>query len=148
MPISLFVDTVFVIALINQRDQYHQQALELADLFEGNPLLITDAILLEIGNALARSHKSQAVDVIEQFLTSDETKVVRLTPSLFEQALGLYRAYGDKDWSLVDCISFVAMRNAGVRQVLSFDRHFVQAGFRIASRTPAEAKAADKDKPQ
>jgi predicted nucleic acid-binding protein len=29
-----FLDTGFVIALINERDQYHQQALDLADLYE------------------------------------------------------------------------------------------------------------------
>lgn len=61
----IFVDSGFVIALINQRDQYHQQALELADRFEGYPLLTTDAVLLEIGNALSRNYKQEAADVIE-----------------------------------------------------------------------------------
>lgn len=55
MSNQIFVDTLFVVALINQRDQYHQQASELADRFEGHPLLVTDAVLLEIGNALSRS---------------------------------------------------------------------------------------------
>lgn len=40
---KLFVDTLFVIALINNRDQYHQQVLEASERFEGYPLLITDA---------------------------------------------------------------------------------------------------------
>lgn len=57
MSSRIFIDTLFVIALINRRDQYHKQASELADKFEGDPLLVTDAVLLEIGNALARSHK-------------------------------------------------------------------------------------------
>lgn len=61
MPNRIFVDTVFVIALINLRDQYHQQATELADALEGYPLLTTDAVLLEIGNALARGYKREAV---------------------------------------------------------------------------------------
>jgi uncharacterized protein len=42
----IFIDTLFVIALINRRDQYHQQALDLAEQFEGHPLLVTDAVLL------------------------------------------------------------------------------------------------------
>jgi len=131
VPSRIFVDTVFVIALINQRDQYHQQASELADRFGGYPLLTTDAVLLEIGNALARGYKQEAIEVIEQFLASDEVEIKRLTPYLFEQAFELYKQYRDKDWSLVDCISFVAMREAGISQALTFDRHFVQAGFEV-----------------
>jgi len=131
VPNRIFVDTAFVIALINQRDQYHQQASELADRFGGYSLLTTDAVLLEIGNALARGYKQEAIEVIEQFLASDEVEIKRLTPYLFEQAFELYKQYRDKDWSLVDCISFVAMREAGISQALTFDRHFVQAGFEV-----------------
>lgn len=120
-----------MIALINQRDQYHQQALELADRFEGYPLLITDAVLLEIGNALVRNYKQQATELIEQFLAADEVEVISLTPQLFREALGLYKMYQDKEWGLVDCISFVVMWQTGVNQVLTFDRHFMQAGFQV-----------------
>jgi uncharacterized protein len=42
---KIFVDTLFVVALINQRDQYHQQASELADSLETHPLITTDAVL-------------------------------------------------------------------------------------------------------
>lgn len=82
----LFEDTLFVIALVNQRDQYHQRASELADQYEGYPLLVTDAILLEVGNALARNYRQEAVEVIEEFLASEEVEVVHLTPELFEKA--------------------------------------------------------------
>lgn len=134
MSNKLFVDTLFVVALINQRDQYHQQASELADKFEGYLLLTTDAVLLEIGNALARNYKDEAIDIIEQFLTSDEVEIVRLTPELFKQAFNLYKTHQDKAWGLVDCISFVVMKQAGVTQTLTFDRHFLQAGFQALMR--------------
>ncbi len=127
----IFVDSGFVIALINQRDQYHQRALELADKFEGYPLLITDAVLLEIGNALVRKYKQEAIEFIEQFLAADEVEIISLDPQLFQQALGLYKNYQDKEWGLVDCVSFVVMWQAGINQVLTFDRHFVQAGFQV-----------------
>ncbi len=133
-PAKTFVDTLYVIALINQRDQYHAQALETADQYEGQPLLTTDAVLLEIGNALARGYKTEAAEVIEQFLTAEDVEVVRLTPELFEQAFILYRSHQDKEWGLIDCISFVVMRQAGVRTALTFDRHFTQAGFEALLR--------------
>ncbi len=134
MSNKIFVDTLFVVALINQRDQYHQQASELADRLQNYPLLTTDAVLLEIGNALARNYKDEAVEVIEEFFASDEVEIVRLTPQLFEQAFTLYKTHQDKAWGLVDCISFVVMKQAGVTQALTFDRHFVQAGFQTLIR--------------
>lgn len=129
MPERIFVDTLFVIALINQRDQYHQQATELAEALAGYPLLITDAVLLEIGNGLSRNYKQEAVQIIKQFLAADEVEVIHLNPELFEQAFDLYQTHQDKAWGLVDCISFVVMRESGVSRALTFDRHFKQAGF-------------------
>ena len=134
MSSRIFIDTLFVIALINRRDQYHHQALELSEQFEGHPLLVTDAVLLEIGNALARSYKQEAVEIIEQFVAAEEVEVVHLTPRLFEQGFALYKTHQDKAWGLVDCISFIVMREVGVSQALTFDQHFVQAGFQALMR--------------
>ena len=53
----IFIDTAYVIALINRRDQYHSQALALARQYAGHPLLVTSAVLLEIGNALSQRYK-------------------------------------------------------------------------------------------
>lgn len=134
MANRIFVDTLFVVALINRRDQYHEQASTLAEQFDGRPLLITSAVLLEIGNALARGFKQEAAELMEHFLTSDEVEVVHVTPELFEEAFTLYRSYTDKEWGLVDCISFAVMRRMSVTQALTFDHHFAQAGFQPLMR--------------
>jgi len=126
----IFVDTLFVVALINPRDQHHSKAAELATKYENHPLLVTDAVLLEIGNGLARNYKQEAIEVIEDFLTSEEVQIVRLTPELFERAFDLYKKYKDKDWGLIDCISFIAMADAGITEALTFDQDFEQAGFK------------------
>ncbi len=131
MQNKLFVDTGFVIALIYQRDQYHQQASNLSIQYKQYSLLTTDAVLLEIGNAVVRHSKPKAIEIIEYFLTSNNVEVVRLTPELFDRAFDLYKKYLDKQWGLVDCISFEVMREAGVNQVLTFDQHFAKAGFQI-----------------
>lgn len=115
--------------MTNRRDQYHAQAVALAEKFREHPLLITDGILLEIGNALARDFRQEGIAAIETFLHSSEVEVVHLSPRLFSRAFALYKSRQDKAWSLVDCISFIVMEDKGVRQALSFDQHFVQAGF-------------------
>jgi predicted nucleic acid-binding protein len=106
----------------------------LAEQFEGHPLLVTDAVFLEIGNALARGFKREAVEIIEQFLAAEEVEVVHLTSHLFAQGFALYKAHQDKAWGLVDCILFSVMREAAVSQALTFDQHFVQAGFQALMR--------------
>jgi len=130
----MLVDTLFVVALVNERDQYHERAAALARRYDGYPLLITDAVMLEIGNALARGYKAEAVAIIEEFLSADEVEVVGLTRDLFDRAFELYKTHRDKEWGMVDCVSFVVMRDAGIRSALTFDRHFVQAGFEALLR--------------
>lgn len=126
-----FLDTGFVIALINERDQYYQQALDLADLYEQYLLVITDAVFLEIANALARNYKQEAIQIIEALISSENVEVVRLTPELFERAFNLYKQRQDKSWGLVDCLSFIIMQDKNINFALSFDQHFVQAGFQL-----------------
>lgn len=41
------------------------------------------------------------------------------------------RPYRDKRWSLTDAVSFEIMEREGIREAFAFDRHFVQAGFRL-----------------
>jgi predicted nucleic acid-binding protein len=129
-----FVDTWFIVALINKRDQYHQKALQLSEQYKNHPLITTDAVFLEFGNALSSNYKNEAAELIEQFLASDEIDVIRLTPELFDESLRLYKQYQDKSWGLVDCFSFVVMKQNKVNQALTFDQHFTQAGFQALMR--------------
>ena len=126
-----FIDTSFVVALINQRDQYHVQAVELASQFDKRSLVTTDAVPLEIGNALARNFKEASIQIIEYFLTSDEVEIIPLNTQLFAQAFELYRSRLDKSWGLIDCVSFVVMRDFGLSESLTADKHFEQAGFAV-----------------
>lgn len=137
---SVFVDTSFVVALVNEKDQHHERASDLADLFDGCPLVTTDAILLEIGNALAKRFKQQAVEVIEDFLTSDEVEIVQLDASLFQRAFDLYRTHQDKAWGMIDCVSFVVMRERGIVDALTYDKDFGQAGFNALMRSSPPPK--------
>lgn len=55
--------------------------------------------------------------------------VVPSSRELFEQGINLYDNRSDKGWSLTDCIYFELMREHGVTEALTGDRHFAQAGF-------------------
>lgn len=126
----LFVDTGYIIALVNENDNHHRQALILAERYSGYSLVTTDAILLEAGNALSRIARRQCSQLIHAFQEAEEMTLVHMNPILFKQALNLFDRYQDKTWGLVDCLSFVVMREMQITAALTFDHHFAQAGFR------------------
>ena len=133
MPDRIFLDTSFVIALINEKDQYHDQAEAWSFRFANSALLTTGAVLLEIGNAMARDFRAEALSIIRVLSRSSRVEIVEIDSNLMEKGLAVYEKYADKRWGLVDCVSFVVMREAGVTQALTFDQDFEQAGFTVLS---------------
>jgi predicted nucleic acid-binding protein len=106
---SIFLDPSFVTALINDKDQYHEQAEKISYKFENPPLITADAVLLEIGNALARSFRQEAAAVIKILRHSSAVEIVEISAELFEEGLQIYEKFADKQWGLVDCLSFSLM---------------------------------------
>lgn len=130
----IFLDTSYVVALVNRHDEFHEQATELAEMYENDLFLVTDAVLLEIGNSLARGYKREAIGVFERFFKSSDIEIIRLDQLLFERAFDIYKTYADKTWGMVDCVSFVVMREHGITEALTHDGNFVQAGFTALMR--------------
>jgi uncharacterized protein len=134
---EVFLDTSFAIALSSITDQNHVQAVKLANQIEMNKnrLVTTQAILLEIGNALSKKkYRAAAIQLLESLETDPSVKVVLLTNSLYKRAFNLFKQREDKEWGLVDCISFIVMQDRGITDVLTADNHFYQAGFRALLR--------------
>ena len=131
MANRIFVDTSFVLALINERDQYHKQAEALSFKFEESFLITTVAVLLEIGNALAKDFRREANAVLRLLRGSTRVEVVQIDQRLFEKALEIYEKYDDKTWGLVDCVSFIVMGERGLTDVLTFDGDFSASGFTV-----------------
>jgi predicted nucleic acid-binding protein len=52
----------------------------------------------------------------------------------FQAGLMLYQARPGKGYGLVDCISMQTMRQEGLTEILTNDRHFEQEGFRALFR--------------
>lgn len=53
---------------------------------------------------------------------------------LYTRAFQLYRQRLDKEWGLIDCVSFIVMQDRGIIAALTTDEHFQQAGFRALLR--------------
>jgi len=131
---EVFLDTSFAIALASERDHYHQEALQLAAELQRSPtrLLTTRAIQLEIGNALSRQRfRPASIQLLTSLEADPNVEIVSLSEDLYRQAFRLYRQRQDKEWGLVDCLSFVVMVERDVKAALTSDVHFQQTGFQV-----------------
>lgn len=87
------------------------------------------------GNALSKlQYRHASVQLLDALEADPNVGIVPLTETLFSQAMNLYRNRMDKEWGLVDCISFVVMEERGITAALTTDLHFQQAGFQVLLR--------------
>ncbi|MGV0027084.1 type II toxin-antitoxin system VapC family toxin [Phormidesmis priestleyi] len=127
----LFLDTAFIQALLNPRDDLHNRAKTLFPRIRAaTEVWITEAIFPEVGNALSAFNRIGAVQFIQQCYRTENIKVVTVDTELLMQALALYQSRADKTWGLTDCISFTVMQQQNLVDAVTSDRHFIQAGFR------------------
>ena len=137
MQAEVFLHTACAIALSSPNNLFHNRAVQLAgELAAGGVRLVTTrAVVLEIGNALAKQrYRQAAVKLLKALEADSRVEILSLTEQLYEQAWCLYRERHDKEWGVTDCISFVVMQEHGLTEALTTDEHFEQAGFRPLMR--------------
>lgn len=137
MQNKVFLDTSFSIAITIAKDNFHERAFELADKIEeeNTQIITTQAVILEIGNALSKSkYRQAAIGLINHFNSDLNISVIAITDELYKKAFELFSNRPDKEWGLVDCISFVVMQEREIEAALTTDEHFLQAGFRALLR--------------
>jgi predicted nucleic acid-binding protein len=132
----VFLDTSYAVALASPRDHHHSKAVELAGRLErwGSQMVTTRAIL-EIGNSLSKlRYRPSGVALLESLGTDPWVEILPLSEDLYQRGFEMFRRRHDKEWSLVDCMSFVVMQDRRLQESLTTDEHFEQAGFRALLR--------------
>jgi predicted nucleic acid-binding protein len=130
----IFIDTVYLLGLLNPRDRWHGKAVEMSATVRG-PFVTSDAVLTEVADAVAhRSRRKWACEAVADLRADPDVTCVCIDGATFGAGLQLYQQMVDKDWSLTDCLSFAIMRREQITDVLTADVHFVQAGFRALMR--------------
>jgi uncharacterized protein len=129
---EVFLDAAYAIALSAASDQYHARAVELRSQMkrEGTRLVTTQGVVLEIGNALSKlRYRSAAIRLVASLAADPNVDILAIDAELSARAFLLYSDRPDKEWGLTDCASFVVMAERGLREALTADEHFQQAGF-------------------
>jgi hypothetical protein len=136
MKKQIFMDTAFLLAVIDSSDTYHNIAIECYQklIKEKRSVITTEAILIEIGNGLSKFKWRQ---IAHQWITRIQKsntifKVIPITTEILNNAIELYSSRPDKEWGLTDCSSFVVMQQLDLTKALTVDRHFEQAGYKIS----------------
>jgi predicted nucleic acid-binding protein len=127
---TVFLDTVGLIALWDEADQWHVVAQEAYDRLVKDRIagVTTEAILLECGNAAARRPYRRDVFDLREVLI-EKGRLLEVMPSDLSQAWTDFRNSRAGDASIVDCISFAVMRRLGLTDAFTNDQHFAAAGF-------------------
>jgi predicted nucleic acid-binding protein len=125
----VFADSYYFFALLNKNEPHHQEVRDFADTFDGQ-LVSTGWVLTEFADGMAKPRwRSTFAALHDELIANPNFRLVGFSDELFAAGLLLFRSRSDKAWSLTDCISFVVMERETIREALTGDRHFEQAGF-------------------
>ena len=131
---EVFVDTSGWASFFVRTEPHHAKAIELMTQWQqqNGRVVTTNYILSELAALFTsplRVPRSTILDCIQTIRSRPWVEVVHIDPSLDEAAWKLFGDRLDKEWSLVDCASFVVMQQHGLTDALTADHHFEQAGF-------------------
>jgi uncharacterized protein len=129
---KIFVDTSAIYAFLDAGDNAHavitsawQNLAENDHTFvTSNYVLLESVVLLQnrIGLDAARDFAQNIATLFE---------VIWIDQVMHDTAVATMLMAGRRDLSLVDCVSFMLMRQTGLQQVLTTDKHFREQGFDV-----------------
>ncbi len=132
--LDLFVDTSGFGHLVDTTQSYHSLTATIYKTArrQGRKFITTEHIIIELVALLTsplRIPRAAMIAFIEGIKKSPYVEIVHMDLALNEKAWQLLKVHQDKEWSLVDCGSFVVMKERGIIEALTSDHHFEQAGF-------------------
>jgi hypothetical protein len=130
--LKVFLDTGAFLALADEDDDHHTAAKSIyAELLQTSAQLLTSNFVLSETYTLIRSKVSHraAVEFMKGF---DQTgiRVLRVSEANEQTAKAIFIRYDDKDFSFVDCTSFVLIDHHKLDHAFAFDAHFRQYRFK------------------
>jgi len=126
----VLLDTSGLLCYVHRDEPQHEKTVQLVD-GVGSRLLTHSHVLAElIALALVRRlPRTQVLEFVVDLVDNPDIETVWVDESLHRKAMQLLANRQDKTYSLCDAVSFVLMRQRGISDALTTDRHFEQEGF-------------------
>ena len=131
---EVFADTSGWANAFVKTEPYHIKASTLVKQWQqyNRRVVTTNYVLSELIPLLTvrlRVPRERGLRYIETLRSVNWIEIVHIDEELDKEAWKLLAERLDKQWSLVDAASFVVMRERGISEALTTDKHFEQDGF-------------------
>jgi len=129
---NVVVDTSAFLALLDASEQNHEHAERIwRQLIEQDALLFcTSFVLVEtaalVQNRLGLSQLRAFHENVFPFL-----RILWVDAALYNAGMTTLLTANRRRLSLVDCVTFAAMRQTGLNSAFAFDTHFSEQGFEL-----------------
>ncbi len=131
MAAEVFWDTSGFFALLDQQDAAHRRVVDWIESGAGRrPAVTTEWIIGETSTLLvARKRPHLVAPFLDRIARTTALQVINPDDALLSAAKLLIRKQAGQGYSFADCISFCLMRERRIRDALTADEHYRQAGF-------------------
>ncbi len=127
---SVFVDTSALVAVLDADDSGHRRSAAAWKrlISDDEALVTTSYVVMEVFALAQRRLGMDAVRALDSTVMP-LINMVWIDSEIHQRAVAALLAASRKKLSLVDCASFEVMREHGIRDALTLDRHFSEQGF-------------------
>ena len=132
--LEIFVDMSGWGNLVDKSQPYHQLMVQLyrEAKQQKRRLITSNYVLTEVVALLTsplRIPRPKIISFVNSLKQSLYVDIIHIDKDKDDEACILLASREDKEWSLVDCSSFIIMKERGMLEALTNDVHFEQAGF-------------------
>lgn len=134
MANKIFIDTSGFYALVSSCDKSHQavQKIIAEALRKGRFFLTTEYVLVETITLIKARNLTHLLPEFFQIVENERNcQIIWSDPEQFSLTRDYLLKCDDQSWSFTDCHSFLLMKQLKLREALTKDRHFEQAGFKV-----------------
>ncbi len=131
---EIFADTSGWANYFIRSEPFHNEAAGLMKKWhsDGAIIVTTNYVIVELSALFIsplRIPHAKRIETLETITTASWVEIIHIDKTLDEESRNLLKQRQDKNWSLVDCSSFVVMRHRSITEGFTSDHHFEQAGF-------------------
>ena len=118
----IFLDSCFLISLISDKANHHEDAINLLELIDNEHKVINSLVLSETLNGIHRCEKRKSIEEIYNILI-EVAEVIYLKPEEYIEAINLSNHYNNAI-NYSDFIILNTMQNKKINRIVSFDKGF------------------------